>query len=142
MATLTEIREALTFDHAPLEPGYCEVLPRDVDVSSRLTPRIALGALLLAGSFLSAPSQAQTLTKTLVVGSLPGAAFVTSPPADTSRLFVMQLNGQKLLQNKTRKHGGFLIFIKFHLVLRNNTTKTLNKFLVISMMNLINQSFG
>ncbi|HLT37501.1 MAG TPA: IMP dehydrogenase [Enhygromyxa sp.] len=42
MASTEPIREALTFDDVLLEPGYSEVLPRDVDVSSRLTRGIEL----------------------------------------------------------------------------------------------------
>jgi len=40
--TIPDIREALTFDDVLLEPGYSEVLPGEVDVSSRLTREIQL----------------------------------------------------------------------------------------------------
>ena len=40
MAALVE--EALTFDDVLLLPGHSEVLPRDVDLSTRLTPEIEL----------------------------------------------------------------------------------------------------
>ena len=33
------LREALTFDDVLLVPAYSEVIPRDVDVTTRLTPR-------------------------------------------------------------------------------------------------------
>ena len=45
-----EIREALTFDDVLLVPGYSEVLPREVDVSTRLTRGISLKAPLLSAA--------------------------------------------------------------------------------------------
>ena len=47
---ISEIREALTFDDVLLVPGYSEVLPRDVDVSSRLTQAIGLNTPLLSAA--------------------------------------------------------------------------------------------
>jgi len=47
---ITEIREALTFDDVLLEPGYSKVLPRDVDVSTRLTRGIELKAPLCSAA--------------------------------------------------------------------------------------------
>jgi IMP dehydrogenase len=41
-------REGLTFDDVLLLPGYSEVLPRDVDVSTRLTRRIRLNVPIVA----------------------------------------------------------------------------------------------
>jgi len=53
----------------------------------------------LAGLIASAlagapPAPAQTLTKRLITDQLPGAAFVSAPPADLQRLFVLQLDGR------------------------------------------------
>ncbi len=45
-----EIRDALTFDDVLLVPGYSEVLPRDVDVSTRLTRGIELKAPLVSSA--------------------------------------------------------------------------------------------
>jgi IMP dehydrogenase len=45
-----DIREALTFDDVLLEPGYSEVLPGDVDVTSRLTRDIELKTPLLSAA--------------------------------------------------------------------------------------------
>ncbi len=45
-----EIREALTFDDVLLEPGYSEVLPAEVSVSSRLTRSIELRTPILAAA--------------------------------------------------------------------------------------------
>jgi IMP dehydrogenase len=45
-----DLREALTFDDVLLVPGYSEVIPRDVDVSTRLTPAIPLRMPLVASA--------------------------------------------------------------------------------------------
>ncbi|NLC39102.1 MAG: IMP dehydrogenase, partial [Clostridia bacterium] len=42
METSKFLKEGLTFDDVLLIPGPSEVLPKDVDVSSYLTPRIKL----------------------------------------------------------------------------------------------------
>ena len=44
------LREALTFDDVLLLPAYSEVLPRDVDVATRLTARIALRIPLVSSA--------------------------------------------------------------------------------------------
>src|SRR5687768_5870529 len=44
------LREALTFDDVLLVPGYSEVLPKDVDVSTRLTPAIPLRMPLVSSA--------------------------------------------------------------------------------------------
>jgi IMP dehydrogenase len=43
-------REALTFDDVLLVPGYSEVIPRDVDVTTRLTPAIPLRIPLVSSA--------------------------------------------------------------------------------------------
>jgi IMP dehydrogenase len=43
-------REALTFDDVLLEPDYSDVLPREVDLSTRLTPEITLNIPLLSAA--------------------------------------------------------------------------------------------
>jgi IMP dehydrogenase len=40
-------KEALTFDDVLLQPGYSEVLPREVDLSTRLTAEITLNIPIL-----------------------------------------------------------------------------------------------
>jgi IMP dehydrogenase len=45
-----DLREALTFDDVLLVPGYSEVIPRDVDVTTRLTPAIPLRMPLVASA--------------------------------------------------------------------------------------------
>ncbi len=44
------LREALTFDDVLLVPAWSEVLPRDVDVSTRLTPKIPLRIPLVSSA--------------------------------------------------------------------------------------------
>jgi len=44
------LREALTFDDVLLAPAFSEVLPRDVDVSTRLTAKIALRMPLVSSA--------------------------------------------------------------------------------------------
>ncbi|MGN6111053.1 MAG: IMP dehydrogenase [Kofleriaceae bacterium] len=44
------LREALTFDDVLLVPGFSEVIPRDVDVSTRLTPLIPLRMPLVSSA--------------------------------------------------------------------------------------------
>src|SRR5215471_8942026 len=45
-----KLREALTFDDVLLVPGESDVLPRDVDVKTRLTSSIALNIPLLSSA--------------------------------------------------------------------------------------------
>jgi IMP dehydrogenase len=43
-------KEALTFDDVLLQPGYSEVLPREVDLSTRLTAEISLSIPILSAA--------------------------------------------------------------------------------------------
>ncbi len=43
-------KEALTFDDVLLQPGYSEVLPREVDLSTSLTHEIRLSIPLLSAA--------------------------------------------------------------------------------------------
>lgn len=43
-------KEALTFDDVLLQPDYSDVLPREVDLSTKLTPQIALNIPLLSAA--------------------------------------------------------------------------------------------
>ena len=45
-----EIPEGLTFDDVLLVPGASEVLPNDVDLSTQLTPEIALNCPLISAA--------------------------------------------------------------------------------------------
>jgi IMP dehydrogenase len=45
-----QLREALTFDDVLLVPGYSEVMPRDVDVTTRLTPALPLRMPLVSSA--------------------------------------------------------------------------------------------
>jgi IMP dehydrogenase len=53
------LREALTFDDVLLVPGYSEVIPRDVDVATRLTPALPL-RMPLASSAMDTVTEAAT----------------------------------------------------------------------------------
>ena len=44
------VKEALTFDDVLLQPGYSEVLPREVDLSTALTAEIGLNIPLLSSA--------------------------------------------------------------------------------------------
>jgi IMP dehydrogenase len=72
MATISEIREALTFDDVLLEPGYSEVLPRDVDVSTRLTRGIELKAPLVSAA-MDTVTEAETA---IVMARMGGIGIV------------------------------------------------------------------
>ena len=47
---IEDIKEALTFDDVMLVPGYSEVLPKDVDVSTYFTPQIKLNIPLVSAA--------------------------------------------------------------------------------------------
>ena len=44
------LEEALTFDDVLLVPAYSEILPREVDLSTRVTRRIRLNVPLLSAA--------------------------------------------------------------------------------------------
>ena len=44
------IDDALTFDDVLLQPAYSEVLPRDVDLATRLTPGIELNLPIVSSA--------------------------------------------------------------------------------------------
>jgi IMP dehydrogenase len=48
--TMRIAKEALTFDDVLLQPGYSEVLPREVDLSTRLTAEITLNIPILSAA--------------------------------------------------------------------------------------------
>ncbi|MGH7328991.1 MAG: IMP dehydrogenase, partial [Polyangiaceae bacterium] len=45
-----ELKEALTFDDVLLVPAYSEILPKDVDVRSQLTKKIALNIPIVSAA--------------------------------------------------------------------------------------------
>ena len=63
-----QLREALTFDDVLLVPAYSEVIPRDVDVSTRLTPSIAL-RIPLVSSAMDTVTEAATAIRMARGGS-------------------------------------------------------------------------
>src|ERR1700742_2966922 len=48
--TMRILEEALTFDDVLLVPAYSEILPREVDLSTRVTRRIRLNVPLLSAA--------------------------------------------------------------------------------------------
>jgi IMP dehydrogenase len=48
--SLTDLREGLTFDDVLLLPSYSEVLPREIDVGTRLTPKIRLNIPIISAA--------------------------------------------------------------------------------------------
>jgi IMP dehydrogenase len=59
---LTDLRDALTFDDVLLVPQYSEVLPKDVDVKSRLTRGIELNTPLLSAAMDSVTEARTAIT--------------------------------------------------------------------------------
>ena len=57
--TQSILEEGLTFDDISLVPAYTEVLPRDVDVQTRLTPRISLNIPIISAA-MDTVTEAQT----------------------------------------------------------------------------------
>ncbi len=55
---------------------------------------LSIAAPVAAAALLAPPAAAQVLTKTLVVNGLPNTLYVTSPPGDLNRLFVVRQTGQ------------------------------------------------
>ena len=49
-STPSSIRDALTFDDVLLQPGHSEVLPSDVDISTKLTREITLKLPLVSAA--------------------------------------------------------------------------------------------
>ena len=49
--------EGLTFDDVLLMPGYSQVLPRDVEIKSRLTKNITLNVPLLSAAMDTKPNR-------------------------------------------------------------------------------------
>src|SRR5947207_8604778 len=65
------LREALTFDDVPLVPSESDVVPRDVDVRTQLTPTIAL-----ANPILSSAMDTVTEAKTAICMAREGGLGV------------------------------------------------------------------
>ncbi len=80
---LTDLRDALTFDDVLLVPQYSEVLPKDVDVKSRLTRSIELNTPLLSAA-MDSVTEARTAITMAREGGI-GIIHKNLPPEDQAR---------------------------------------------------------
>ncbi|MBC7978898.1 MAG: IMP dehydrogenase [Myxococcales bacterium] len=78
-----DLREALTFDDVLLVPGYSEVIPRDVDVATRLTPAIPL-RMPLVSSAMDTVTEAATAIRMAREGGI-GFIHKNLPVEDQAR---------------------------------------------------------
>ncbi len=77
---LEDLREALTFDDVLLVPQYTDVLPKDVDVKSRLTRNIELTVPLLSAA-MDSVTEARTAITMAREGGI-GIIHKNLPPED------------------------------------------------------------
>ena len=80
---LTDLRDALTFDDVLLVPQYSEVLPKDVDVKSRLTRGIELNTPLLSAA-MDSVTEARTAITMAREGGI-GIIHKNLPPEHQAR---------------------------------------------------------
>jgi IMP dehydrogenase len=80
---LLDPRECLTFDDVLLVPAYSEVLPKDVDVRSRLTKSIELDIPLLSAAMDSVTGARTAITMAREGGI--GVIHKNFPPAEQAR---------------------------------------------------------
>ncbi len=78
-----ELRDALTFDDVLLVPAYSEVLPKDVDVRTRLTKKIELNIPLVSAA-MDSVTEARTAITMAREGGL-GIVHKNLPPEDQAR---------------------------------------------------------
>lgn len=78
-----QLRDSLTFDDVLLVPGYSEVLPKDVDVKTRLTRRIVLNIPLLSAA-MDSVTEARTAITMAREGGI-GILHKNLPPAEQAR---------------------------------------------------------
>ena len=78
-----QLREALTFDDVLLVPSYSEVIPRDVDTSTRLTAAISL-RIPLVSSAMDTVTEAQTAIRMAREGGI-GFLHKNMPIEDQAR---------------------------------------------------------
>ena len=73
MESLMEIREGLTFDDVLLEPGPSEVMPTEVDTSTRFTREIRLNIPLVSSAM-------DTVTESRLAIAMAQAGFRSPCP--------------------------------------------------------------
>src|ERR1700735_1367264 len=75
-----KLRECLTFDDVLLVPAYSDVLPKDVDTKTRLTPKIELHIPLVSAA-MDSVTEARTAIAMAREGGL-GILHKNLPPED------------------------------------------------------------
>ena len=83
MALDDKLQECLTFDDVLLVPAYSEVLPKDVDVRSRLTRKIELNIPLVSAA-MDSVTEARTAITMAREGGI-GIIHKNLPPAEQAR---------------------------------------------------------
>ena len=83
MALDDKLQECLTFDDVLLVPAYSEVLPKDVDVRSRLTRKIELNIPLVSAA-MDSVTEARTAITMAREGGI-GIIHKNLPPEDQAR---------------------------------------------------------
>src|SRR6185295_10568188 len=78
-----KLRECLTFDDVLLVPAYSEVLPAEVDVRTRLTPRIQLNIPLVSAA-MDSVTEGRTAIAMARAGGI-GVLHKNLPPAQQAR---------------------------------------------------------
>ncbi len=78
-----KLRECLTFDDVLLVPAYSEVLPSEVDVKTRLTPRIQLNIPLLSAA-MDSVTEGRTAISMARAGGI-GIIHKNLPPTQQAR---------------------------------------------------------
>lgn len=76
-------KEALTFDDVLLQPDYSEILPRDVDMTTRLTERISLNIPLLSAA-MDTVTESRLAIAIAQEGGI-GIIHKNMPPTDQAR---------------------------------------------------------
>src|SRR5206468_2409369 len=78
-----QLRECLTFDDVLLVPSYSDVLPRDVDIRSRLCRGVELNVPLVSAAMDSVTEARAAITMAREGGM--GIIHKNLPPADQAR---------------------------------------------------------
>src|ERR1700738_1292588 len=81
------LEEALTFDDVLLVPAYSEILPREVDLSTRVTRLPSAGGMTRRTTSASNPSRADSTARVLPQGSV-GSSWAIGFGSGGTRLLI------------------------------------------------------